>query len=108
MFVPADVGKMFELDSLQPKVDDKLVASHLYSPLRCRPYTGAACSAFYLGNLKAGTRRGGGLHRARDRTFATHSRAATPVRKGATRPTSSWRIVDSRPSCSPEFDVKVQ
>ena len=32
LFVSMDVGKLFELDSVQIKLDDKLVANHLYTP----------------------------------------------------------------------------
>jgi len=33
LFVSMDVGKMFELDSVQIKLDDKMVSSYLYTPL---------------------------------------------------------------------------
>ncbi|MFL6663356.1 MAG: hypothetical protein ACJ8G7_14365, partial [Rhizobacter sp.] len=33
LFVSMDVGKLFELDSVQVKLDDKLVTNYLYTPL---------------------------------------------------------------------------
>ena len=33
LFVSMDVGTLFELDSVQIKLDDKLVSNHLYTPL---------------------------------------------------------------------------
>ena len=45
LFVSMDVGKMFELDSVQIKLDDKLVSNYLYTRWKCRRCTAAACSA---------------------------------------------------------------
>ena len=80
---PMDVGKMFELDSLQLKVDDKLVASHLYSPLEVQALPGAACSV-YLGNPQGRhATRWWPSSPARDRTFATTNAPPRKFEKGA-------------------------
>ena len=33
LFVSIDVGKLFELESVQIKLDDKVISQHLYTPL---------------------------------------------------------------------------
>ena len=45
LFVSMDVGKMFDLDSVQVKIDDKLVANYLYTPLEVTALHRGACSA---------------------------------------------------------------
>ncbi len=45
LFVSMDVGKMFQLDSVQVKLDDKVVANYLYTRSRSRRCTAAASSA---------------------------------------------------------------
>src|SRR5450755_1742568 len=54
LFVSMDVGKMFELDSVQVKLDDKLVASYLYTPLEVQALHRGGVQRVYLGNLRTG------------------------------------------------------
>ena len=97
-----DVGKMFELDSLQLKVDDKLVASHLYSPLEVQALHRGGMQRVYLGNLKAGTHEVVAFFTGKGPHFRDYKRAATlKFEKGADRPTSSCASLTPRPSCSP-------
>ncbi|MDO8311962.1 MAG: hypothetical protein Q7T25_08485, partial [Sideroxyarcus sp.] len=71
LFVSLDVGKMFELDSVQVKIDDKLIANYLYTPLEVQALHRGGVQRLYLGNLRAGEHEivafftGGGPH-ARD------------------------------------------
>ena len=55
LFVSMDVGKLFELDSVQIKLDDKLVANHLYTPLEVQALHRGGVQRVYLGNLKSGS-----------------------------------------------------
>ncbi len=55
LFVSMDVGKLFELDSVQIKLDDKVVANYLYTPLEVQALHRGGVQRVYLGNLKAGT-----------------------------------------------------
>src|SRR6187402_2665785 len=54
LFVSMDVGQMFQLDSVQIKLDDKLVANHLYTPLEVQALHRGGVQRVYLGNLKSG------------------------------------------------------
>ena len=108
LFVSMDVGKLFELDSVQIKLDDKLVANHLYTPAEVQALHRGGVQRVYLGNLKSGTHEivafftGGGPH-ARD-----YKRGATiKFDKGTGAGYVELRIKDSLGKLQPEFDVKV-
>ena len=108
LFVSMDVGKLFELDSVQIKLDDKLVANHLYTPAEVQALHRGGVQRVYLGNLKAGSHEivafftGGGPH-ARD-----YKRGTTiKFDKGTGAGYVELRIKDSLGKLQPEFDVKV-
>ena len=108
LFVSMDVGKLFELDSVQIKLDDKLVANHLYTPAEVQALHRGGVQRVYLGNLKAGSHEivafftGGGPH-ARD-----YKRGTTiKFDKGTGAGYVELRIKDSTGKLQPEFDVKV-
>ena len=108
LFVSMDVGKLFELDSVQIKLDDKLVANYLYTPGEVKALHRGGVQRVYLGNLRAGphelvaTFTGGGPN-ARD-----YKRGATvKFEKGTDAKYIELRIKDSTAKLQPEFDVKV-
>jgi hypothetical protein len=108
VFVSLDVGKMFELDSVQVKIDDKLVANYLYTPLEVQALHRGGVQRLYLGNLRAGEHEiiafftGGGPH-ARD-----YKRGTTiKLTKDTQAKFVELRIRDSQAKLQPEFDVKV-
>jgi hypothetical protein len=74
LFVSMDVGKLFELDSVQIKLDDKLVTNYLYTPLEVQALHRGGVQRVYLGNLKSGSHEivafftGRGPHRCPCRT----------------------------------------
>ena len=108
LFVSMDVGKMFELDSVQIKLDDKMVSSYLYTPLEVAALHRGGVQRIYLGNLKVGEHElvayftGKGPH---DRDY---KRGATVKFEKSTDPKYiELRIKDSEAKLQPEFDVKV-
>jgi hypothetical protein len=108
LFVSMDVGKLFELDSVQIKLDDKLVTNYLYTPLEVQALHRGGVQRVYLGNLKAGTHEivafftGGGPH------YRDYKRGTTlKFDKGTDPKYIELRIKDSTGKLQPEFDVKV-
>jgi len=108
LFISMDVGKLFELDSVQIKLDDKLVASYLYTPLEVQALHRGGVQRVYLGNLKTGTHElvafftGKGPH---DRDY---KRGATvKFEKDTEAKYIELRIQDSMGKLQPEFDVKL-
>jgi len=108
IFVSMDVGKMFSLDSVRLKLDDKEVAGYLYTPAEVQALHRGGVQRLYLGNLKAGTHElvafftGKGPH---DRDY---KRGATiKIEKGTEPKYIELQIKDSTGKLQPEFEVKV-
>ncbi len=108
LFVSMDVGKMFDLDSVQVNLDGKSVANYLYTPLEVQALHRGGVQRLYLGNLRAGDHElvafftGGGPH-ARD-----YKRGATiHFAKDTQAKFVELRIQDSSNKLQPEFDIKV-
>ena len=108
IFVSMDVGKLFELDSVQVKLDDKVVTNYLYTPLEVAALHRGGVQRVHLGNLKAGTHEivafftGKGPH---DRDY----KRGTTIKfdKGTDPKYIELRIKDSSAKLQPEFEVKV-
>ncbi len=108
LFVSMDVGKLFELDSVQIKLDDKVVSNYLYTANEVQALHRGGVQRVYLGNLKAGTHEivafftGKGPH---DRDY---KRGTTIKFDKSTDPKYiELRIKDSTGKLQPEFDVRV-
>jgi hypothetical protein len=108
VFVSMDVGKMFDLESVQIKLDEKVVANYLYTPLEVKALQRGGVQRLYLGNLRSGTHEivafftGGGPH------FRDYKRGATiKFDKGAEPKYIELQIKDRQSKLQPEFEVKV-
>jgi hypothetical protein len=108
VFVSMDVGLMFDLDSVQIKLDDKVVTTYLYTPLEVQALHRGGVQRVYLGDLKAGPHEivafftGTGPH---DRDY---KRASTIKFDKSTEPKYiELQIKDVQQKLQPEFDVKV-
>ena len=108
VFVSMDVGELFALDSVQVRLDDKLVSTYLYTPLEVQALHRGGVQRVYLGNLKAGSHEivafftGKGPH---DRDY----KRATTIRFDKTTEPKyiELQIKDVQQKLQPEFDVKV-
>ena len=108
VFVSMDVGLLFDLDSVQIKLDDKVVGTYLYTPLEVQALHRGGVQRVYLGDLKAGSHEivafftGKGPH---DRDY---KRATTIKFDKTTEPKYiELQIKDVQQKLQPEFDVKV-
>src|SRR5215831_4765267 len=54
VFVSMDVGKLFSLESLKVKLDDKDVTNYLYTPNEVQALHRGGVQRIYIGSLKAG------------------------------------------------------
>lgn len=108
VFVSMDVGKLFSLDSVKLRMNDKDVASYLYTPAEVAALHRGGVQRLYVGNLKSGTHEivafftGKGPH---ERDY----RRATTVKfdKGTEPRYIELQIKDSTGKLQPEFDVKI-
>ena len=108
VFVSMDVGLLFDLDSVQIKLDDKVVSTYLYTPLEVQALHRGGVQRVYLGDLRAGNHEivafftGKGPH---DRDY---KRATTIKFDKTTEPKYiELQIKDVQQKLQPEFDVKV-
>jgi hypothetical protein len=108
VFVSMDVGELFALDSVQVRLDDKLVSSYLYTPQEVQALHRGGVQRVYLGNLKAGSHEivafftGKGPH---DRDY---KRGTTIKFDKATEPKYiELQIKDVTQKLQPEFNVKI-
>jgi len=108
VFVSMDVGELFALDSVQIRLDDKLVSTYLYTPLEVQALHRGGVQRVYLGNLKAGSHEivafftGKGPH---DRDY---KRGTTIKFDKTTEPKYiELQIKDVQQKLQPEFNVKI-
>jgi hypothetical protein len=108
VFLSMDVGKLFSLESVQLRLDDKPIANHLYTPLEVQALHRGGVQRLHLGHLKAGEHvltaffTGQGPHE-RD-----YKRGATvKFEKTAGARYIELRIRDAQAKLQPEFEVKV-
>lgn len=108
IFVSMDVGKLFDLDSVQLKLDNQEVAGYLYTPAEVAALHRGGVQRLYLGNLRSGPHElvafftGKGPH---DRDY----RRGATVRfdKGTDPRYIELQIKDATGALQPEFTVKV-
>ncbi|MGZ3240185.1 MAG: AraC family transcriptional regulator [Burkholderiaceae bacterium] len=108
LFVSMDVGKMFELDSVQIKIDDKLVASYLYTPLEVQALHRGGVQRVYVGNLRTGEHELVAYFTGRGPHERDYKRGATvKFTKDTQAKYVELRIKDSSAKLQPEFDIKI-
>lgn len=107
VFVSVDVGHFFRLDAVKLKIDDQLVASHLYSEKQNSALLRGGIQRLYVGNVKTGTHEitaffeGMGPHEREYKRGATYQ-----LDKDQTPTMLEIRIMDSTEALQPKFDFK--
>ena len=108
VFVSMDVGKLFELESVQIKLDDKLISQHLYTPLEVQALHRGGVQRIFVGNLRAGTHAIDAFFTGRGPHERDYKRGTTlKFDKGVEPRYIELRIKDSLSKLQPEFEVKV-
>jgi hypothetical protein len=108
LFVSMDVGKMFQLDSVQIKLDDKVVANYLYTALEVEALHRGGVQRVYLGNLKTGQHEIVAFFTGKGPQQRDYRRGANvKFEKTTEAKYIELRIQDSEGKLQPEFDVKL-
>jgi len=108
LFVSMDVGRLFELESVQIKLNDKLVANYLYTANEVQALHRGGVQRIYVGNLKAGEHSIDAFFTGRGPHVRDYKRGATlKFDKGTDPKYIELRISDKTSKLQPEFDVKV-
>jgi hypothetical protein len=108
VFLSMDVGKLFGLESVQVRLNDKVVANHLYSPLEVQALHRGAVQRLHLGNLRSGKHELVAFFTGQGPHERDYKRGTTVTFDKGTGPRYiELRIKDSTGKLQPEFDVKV-
>jgi hypothetical protein len=108
LFVSMDVGKLFELDSVQIKLDDKQVTHYLYTPLEVQALHRGGVQRAFVGNLRSGTHEIVATFTGKGPHERDYKRGTTiKFDKGSEPKYIELRIKDSAGKLQPEFEVKV-
>jgi hypothetical protein len=108
LFVSMDVGVLFELESVQIKLDDKVVATHLYTPNEVRALHRGGVQRIHVANLRAGDHAIDAFFTGRGPHERDYKRGTTlKFEKGTDPKYIELRIKDSQQKLQPEFEVKV-
>jgi len=108
LFVSMDVGKLFDLDSVQIKLDDKVIANYLYTPLQVQALHRGGVQRVYLGNLRAGEHSIVAFFTGKGPHERDYKRGTTlKFEKGTDPKYIELQIKDSAGKLQPEFEVKV-
>lgn len=107
LYLSVDVGTYFKLDAVKVKVDDKLVASHLYTDKQNSALVRGGIQRLYMGNLKTGKHEITAFFHGYGPNDREYKRAATYKLLKTKKPSVlEIRVRDSKASQQPEFDFK--
>ncbi len=107
VFVSLDVGDYFRLDAVKLKIDDDLVASHLYTDRQNDALSRGGIQRLYIGNLKTGAHELTAFFTGVGPEERDYQRAASMTLTKSQGPQMlELRIRDSTATMQPEFDFK--
>ena len=107
VFVSLDVGEFFSLDSVQLKINDKVVSNYLYTQREVAALHQGGVQRLYMGNLKAGEHElvaiftGKGPNGREYRRGASHN-----LTKSLGARFIELKIVDNNSSEQPDFSIR--
>lgn len=108
LFVSMDVGKLFELGSVQIKLDDKVVATYLYTPQEVQALHRGGMQRVFVGNLRTGKHQVTAFFTGRGPHERDYKRGTTLEFEKGTEPRYiELRIQDQQAKLQPVFEVKV-
>lgn len=107
VFVSLDVGEFFKLDSVQLKVDDKVVSNYLYTQREVDALHRGGIQRLYMGNLKAGEHELVAIYTGMGPKGRDYRRGANLViNKSLGAKFVELKIVDNPSSEQPDFSIR--
>lgn len=108
VFVSMDAGELFSLDSIQLKIDGKMVASHLYTEREVQALRRGGIQRLYIGNLTSGKHELVAFFTGKGPNDRDYKRGTTLTFDKSTDPEfMELKIIDDATKEQPEFSVKV-
>lgn len=107
VFLSVDVGEFFQLDSVQLKLDNKVVTNYLYTERENAALHRGGVQRLYLGNLRTGKHELVAVFTGKGTHERDYRRGATLVFEKQTDPKFiELKIRDLEKKLQPEFEVK--
>jgi len=107
VFLSTDVGNYFQLDSVQLKIDDKVVANYLYTKQEREALAKGGVQRLFIGNVKKGKREIVAVFKGPGPNDREYTRGTTHVfEKGSGTKYIELKITDVSQKLQPEFVVK--
>jgi len=107
VFLSMDVGKFFQLDSVQLKLDNKVVTNYLYTERENAALLRGGVQRLYLGNLRTGKHELVAVFTGKGTHERDYRRGATLVFEKQTEPKYiELKVRDLQQKLQPEFEVK--
>ena len=108
IFLSMDVGEYFSLDSVQIKINDKIVANHLYTTNESEALKRGGVQRLYLGNLASGEHEVVALFVGRGPNKRDYRRGSTIKATKTPEPIFiEFKITDDEGKQQPHFASKV-
>ena len=107
VFLSLDIGALFQLESVQVKIDGKEVANHLYSERDVAALQRGGVQRLYLGNVRGGEHEVLAIFTGKGPDGRDYRRgASTRFTKDAKARFLELRISDRQRSGQPEFEIR--
>jgi len=107
VFLSVDVGEFFQLDSVQLKLDNKVITNYLYTERENAALRRGGVHRLYLGNLRAGKHELVAVFTGQGTHERDYRRGATLVFEKLTEPKYiELKVRDLQQKLQPEFEVK--
>lgn len=106
IFLASDVGNFFHLDSVQIKIDDKIVTNYLYTKQETEALSRGGIQRLYTGNVTKGKHELVAIFRGPGPNGRLYKRAQTYVfEKGSSTKYLKLKITDKSRKLQPEFVI---
>lgn len=106
IYLSMDLGQFFNLDAVKLEIDNKLVASELYTDKQINALYRGGIQRLYIGNLKAGQHEVSAFFTGRGPQQDYKRGAKLVVNKTQTPLVLELKIIDSSAQLQPTFEIK--
>ena len=106
IYLSMDLGKFFNLDAVKLEIDNKLVASELYTDKQISALYRGGVQRLYMGNLKAGEHEVAAYFTGRGPQQDYKRGAKLVVTKSQSPLVLELKIIDSTAQLQPNFEIK--
>lgn len=106
IYLSMDIGQFFNLDAVKVEIDNKLVASELYTDKQVNALFRGGVQRLYIGNLKTGEHEVSAFFTGKGPQQDYKRGAKLTVSKTQNPLVLELKIVDSTAQLQPTFDIK--